>query len=104
MKSAKYIFQVDGFCSDSHSEFLSTLYREAVRDHLADLSLFQHELCLEKLLLASTILLDRVYEIFGIEPLHDVHLGTLQLLKECTLKYLGSYGVMANLGGPVQHK
>lgn len=54
--------------------------------------------------LAPISILGLVYNIFVFEPHHNLHLGISELLKECTVKFLGLNKVETELGVVVEQK
>lgn len=85
-------------CSDGRSDVFGSSQREDRSDRPTKLSHSQHRSFLEGLQLASTILLDMVYDIFGFGLPHNLHLRISKLLNECTFTHLSSDGVTTHRG------
>lgn len=87
------------FCSDERLKLLSSLRKETGSDFFVELLLSQRKTFAETTEVASTILLNSIYNIIGFNPLHNLHLGIPKLLEEITFIYLGSDNVKTHSGG-----
>lgn len=72
--------------------------------HLKYLSLFKNKSFFENSELGFTSVLDKVYNIYGFEMLHILHLSIPMPLKECTFKFLVSLRLMTKPGSVNEHR
>lgn len=82
--------QTGSLCHDVGVHVHTSLKINNANNHLKDLSSSQNASFMEDSLLASTSVLGKVYDIYGSEMLHSLHLYIPMLLKECTCKLFGS--------------
>lgn len=96
--------QAGRFCHDDGVHAPFSLERKITNKFLKDLSLFQNENILEDLQFALTSLQGKLYNLFGVEPLHDLHLAKSELLNRYVFKFPGSERVLRKLGGVLQQR
>lgn len=96
------VAQASGFCREENVYNHTFLEKKRANNPLKNFSPIKKACVSEESQLAPTFVLDNIYNVFGFETLHDLHMCTAELLKECTFKMLGSDRVKSKPGGIVE--
>lgn len=95
------LVQAGSFCRAEEVHIHASEGKKNVYDRLKDLSLLQKATFRKVLQFASTSVVDTVYDIFGFQPLHDLHLGMSKFPKTCIFKFHGVEKIIKMAGGVV---
>lgn len=81
------------------STFLRIQDEKNANRFLKDLSLTENALFIENIQLASTSVVDKVYDTFGLKPFQNLYVCISKLLSVCTFKFLTLDRLLSISGG-----
>lgn len=103
-KFCSELAQADIFCPNKGVDIHMSLRKKNANDLLRNRSPTQKAFFSGDSLLASTSVMDKVYNVFGLEPFLNLLLGISKLLKECAFKVPASDRVMKKPGGVLEQR